>query len=167
MSPKSLLRHPKVISHVNELSDEDIGFKEVLVDNTVDPNTVTEVLLCSGKLYYELIAEREKQTLQAKSKQHQAILRLEQIYPFPYHKLRDILTNYPHLQQIRWVQEESQNMGAFHFVSFYMYSLLRSLNLEKEFKYIGRPPSSSPATGSSQRHKLEQQKIIQVALNQI
>ena len=57
-------------------------------------------------------------------------------------------------------------MGAFHFVSFYMYSLLKSLNLEREFKYIGRPPSSSPATGSNQRHKLEQQKIIQVALSQ-
>ena len=166
MSPKSLLRHPKVISHVDELCNEDIGFKEVLLDSTVDPNTAKEVLLCSGKIYYELIAEREKQTLQTKSKQHQAILRLEQIYPFPYHKLRDILTNYPHLQRICWVQEESQNMGAFHFVSFYIYSLLRSLNLEKEFKYIGRPPSSSPATGSSQRHKLEQQKIIQTALKQ-
>ena len=166
MSPKSLLRHPKVISHVDEMCDENIGFREVLVDSSVDPNTVTEVLLCSGKIYYELMAEKEKQTLQTKPKQHQAILRLEQIYPFPYHKLRDILVNYPHLQQIRWVQEESQNMGAFHFVSFYMYSLLRSLNLEKEFKYIGRPPSSSPATGSSQRHKLEQQKIIQIALNQ-
>ena len=166
MSPKSLLRHPKVISHVDELCNEDIGFKEVLLDNTTDPHTVTEILLCSGKIYYELITEREKQALQTKSKQHQAILRLEQIYPFPYHKLRDILTNYPHLQQIRWVQEESQNMGAFHFVSFYIYSLLRSLNLEKEFKYIGRPPSSSPATGSNQRHKLEQQRIIQTALNQ-
>ncbi len=166
MSPKSLLRHPKVISHVDEICTEDIGFKEILLDNTIDPNKVREVLLCSGKIYYELMAEREKQALQ-KSEQHQAVLRLEQIYPFPYHKLRDILANYPHLQQIRWVQEESQNMGAFHFVSFYMYSLLRSLNLEKEFKYIGRPPSSSPATGSSQRHKLEQQKIIQIALNQM
>ena len=164
MSPKSLLRHPKVISHVDEICSEDIGFKEVLLDTTIDPNDVTEILLCSGKIYYELIAEREKQVLETKSKHCQAILRLEQIYPFPYHKLKDILTNYPHLQQVRWVQEESQNMGAFHFVSFYMYSLLRSLNLEKEFKYIGRPPSSSPATGSSQRHKLEQQKIIQAAL---
>ena len=81
MSPKSLLRHPKVISHMDEICDEDIGFKEVLLDKAVDPHTVTEVLLCSGKIYYELITEREKQNLQ--TKQHQAILRLEQIYPFP------------------------------------------------------------------------------------
>ena len=166
MSPKSLLRHPKVISSVDELCDEDIGFKEVLLDNTVDSDKVTEILLCSGKIYYELLAAKQELSSKGQTREYQAILRLEQIYPFPYYQLKDIFMNYPHLQQVFWVQEEPQNMGAFHFISLYMYSLLKALHLEKGFKYIGRPPSASPATGSSQRHKLEQQRIIQTALHQ-
>ena len=164
MSPKSLLRHPKVISPVDDLCMEGVSFKEVLNDPAVDPNDVSEILLCSGKIYYDLLATRAEIHQQKGEKAHQAILRLEQIYPFPYNQLKQIFMVYPHLKQVCWVQEEPQNMGAFRFVSFYMYPLLKELHLEKDFKYIGRRPSSSPATGSAQRHKLEQQTILYTAL---
>lgn len=163
MSPKSLLRHPKVISSVEQLCSPTIGFKEVLVDEMIDPNEVVEVLFCSGKIYYDLLAMREAQGVKS-SKGSRAILRLEQIYPFPYNQLMDILKAYPHLKQVCWVQEEPQNMGAFRFVSFYMYPLLRELHLQKDFRYIGRRPSASPATGCSLRHKIEQQTILETAL---
>ncbi len=162
MAPKSLLRHPQVISSVEELCDENIGFREILSDVSIlDPQKVTHLIVCSGKIYYELLAYKQQQNL----KQGPAILRLEQIYPFPYYQLKDILEGYPQLKQVLWVQEEPQNMGAFHFVSFYMHSLIKDLQLEKGFQYVGRPPSASPATGSAQRHKIEQEKIIYTSVS--
>src|SRR5262249_26174014 len=105
MTPKSLLRHPKVVSTLDELASG--------VSHTVlaDPATVKRILMCSGKIYYELAPERDK-----RSPQETAIVRLEQIYPFPEAEVREVLKGYPSAAHVIWVQEEPRNMGAWSFV---------------------------------------------------
>ncbi len=147
-SPKSLLRHPECISDINELSTG--GYKEVIDDEAAQPENIDRVLLCSGKIYYELANEK-------KQGQHDntAIIRLEQLYPTPADQLMAIKNKYTNARQWLWVQEEPLNMGAWLFIN----------NVLKDFKLsiVARPPSASPASGSTQFHKLQQNKIIEKA----
>jgi 2-oxoglutarate dehydrogenase E1 component len=145
LTPKSLLRHPKCKSEIHEFVEE--KFKEVIDDHDADPEKVTKLIFCSGKIYYELIEEREK------TNDHSiAFIRIEQLYPFPAKKVDNIIVKYSKAKTILWVQEEPVNMGAWPFI--------RNTLKEHSVKVIGRPPSGSPATGSSKFHEIRQRKII-------
>jgi 2-oxoglutarate dehydrogenase E1 component len=152
MTPKSLLRARAAFSPVEELIQG--HFHEVLDDATVDAGQVRRVLLCSGKIYYEL-AERRAQ----EKASHVAILRLEQLYPFPTELLTSVLKRYHSAEEWIWVQEESQNMGGWWFVE----PRLRALG--HDFEYIGRDASASPATGSHEVHAREQREVVDAALH--
>jgi 2-oxoglutarate dehydrogenase E1 component len=151
MTPKSLLRQKDAVSPIDELVNGQ--FHEVLDDATSKPEKIRRVLLCSGKVYYDL-AERRAQ----KGAEDVAIVRLEQFYPFPDMQLRQIFSRYRSAREWVWVQEESQNMGGWTFVE----PRLRSLGYN--FDYVGRDASSSPATGSLNVHKREQAELVEAAL---
>jgi 2-oxoglutarate dehydrogenase E1 component len=144
-TPKSLLRHPKCISTVEELTDG--SFKEVLDDVSADAEIVTKLVLCSGKIYYELFEEKERLAAS-----HIALVRLEQISPIPYEQLWKIIEKYKHAEEWIWVQEEPGNMGAWT----YLHRNFKDVPL----RMIARPDTSSPATGSSKLHKQQQRKLI-------
>ena len=116
-TPKSLLRHPKAVSTFEELSSG--SFREVINDTGIDPSRVTRVVFCSGKVYYDLLAAREK-----KNATHIALVRVEQMYPFPEQQINDVLMRYPLTAEIAWVQEEPLNMGAWRFMSDWFAPLL-------------------------------------------
>lgn len=153
MSPKKLLRYPRAVSSLEELANG--GFQEVIPD-TLDKSKVDTVVFVSGKIYYELLEEREKN-----KSENVALVRLEQIYPFPAKQIADILKGYPKLKHLTWCQEEPKNMGAFQHVYFQFAELLLKENLKLEIKYIGRLERASPATGSVYRHKVVQDEILQ------
>lgn len=151
MSPKSLLRHPRAVSSIEELAKG--KFQEVIAD-TVEASKVDTVVFVSGKLYYELLEEREKT-----KKENIALVRLEQIYPFPAKKVTEILKSYANAKTLVWAQEEPKNMGAFQSVYFKFVEVVTQAGLKLGFQYVGRPERSSPATGSVHRHKIEQAEI--------
>lgn len=146
-TPKSLLRHPGCVSPINDFTRG--GFNEIIDDNNADPKKIKKVVLCSGKIYYDLLEEKERLR-----NSDIAIVRLEQIYPLPIKKIRAILSKYSNSERTLWVQEEPVNMGAWSFIQeeFHIESI--------DIKVIARPPSGSPATGSSAFHKIRQQKIV-------
>ncbi len=154
MTPKSLLRLPQAVSSLDEFTDG--GFQPVIGD-AVNPANVQRILICSGKVYYDLQAEREK-----RNENRIAILRLEQFYPFPETLLKDWLAKYAGAHEIFWVQEEPRNMGGWWFMRSRLEALTRAV---QELRYVGRTASASPATGSYTLHGLEQQQFIQEALN--
>ena len=150
-TPKSLLRHPKCVSKLDELSQG--RFMEVFDDTHANPDKVERVILCSGKIYYELLEEKQN-----KGFRNTAIIRLEQIYPLPKRQLMVLFEKYKNAKRIVWVQEEPQNMGAWPFLA---------LNLsEVNLGVIARPPSGSPASGSSKFHTIQQNKIVEKAFEE-
>jgi 2-oxoglutarate dehydrogenase E1 component len=149
-SPKANLRHPGSYSHMNEFING--GFKEILDDDTVtDAGQIKKVLLCSGKLYFDLAERRQKLNTQ-----DTAIVRLEQIYPLPYQQLEALNKKYNKATWF-WVQEEPLNMGAASFLKMN----LNTIN----FGIISRNPSAATATGYNKVHKQEQEEIIDTAFN--
>jgi multifunctional 2-oxoglutarate metabolism enzyme len=150
MTPKSLLRHPAARSTTHELTSG--RFNEALDDPRVDDrDPVRRVLLCTGKIGWQLIEARDERKAPA------AIVRVEQLYPFPKDQILDILSRYPNATEIKWVQEEPENMGAW---TFMFRHLSRSLPDRLTLDYIARPESASPATGSARVHEQEQQEMI-------
>jgi len=145
-SPKSLLRHPKVVSPLEEFTKG--NFQEVIGDDYVTNKSVKKVLLCTGKVYFDLQEEQQK-----KKVKDVAIVRLEQLYPFPKKQLEAVLKKYNNPQLV-WVQEEPENMGAWGF-------MLRISGLT--LKLVARKPMASPATGYSKVHKREQAEIVNKA----
>lgn len=155
MSPKSLLRHPRATSTIQEMAEG--TFQEVIADTLLADNSkVEKVVFVSGKLYYELLEQREK-LKDTKT----ALVRLEQISPFPHWKVKEILKSYPNAKKVLWAQEEPQNMGSFSYVYFKFANLLTDMGSKAQFGYVGRPDRASPATGSVYRHKIEQTEIIE------
>jgi len=154
MTPKSLLRLPAASSSIDELTGG--GFQPVIDDASIANRAeVRRVVLCSGKVFYDLNAARENaQDLKV------AIVRLEQFYPFPGERLKEIFASYPNATQIFWTQEEPQNMGGWMFVE----PRLREIAGEMKLRYVGRTASASPATGSYAIHELEQRKLVDDAL---
>lgn len=152
MSPKKLLRFNRATSSMEDLAQG--TFQEVIPD-TVDKSKVTRAVFVSGKFYYDLLEEREKN-----GKNNVALIRLEQIYPFPAHQVLEILKSYPQLKEVVWAQEEPKNMGAWQHVYFRFLEILLNNNLRANIYYNGRPERSSPATGSVYRHTGEQADII-------
>ncbi|HTR35094.1 MAG TPA: multifunctional oxoglutarate decarboxylase/oxoglutarate dehydrogenase thiamine pyrophosphate-binding subunit/dihydrolipoyllysine-residue succinyltransferase subunit [Bryobacteraceae bacterium] len=154
-TPKRMLRHPKAVSAIQELTAG--TFREVIDDTTgIELSRVRRVLLCSGQVYYDLLAARDERKIH-----DVAILRLEQMYPFPAGQLRDILARYPETADVVWVQEEPRNMGAWRFVQEQLQPLVESSR--RMVRYAGRAPSASPAAGSLKRHQQEQAEFIDMA----
>lgn len=146
-TPKSLLRHPQCVSSLDELTKG--NFQELIDDNFVKASGVKRVLLCSGKIYYDLLAKQQEE-----QRKDVAIVRMEQLYPLPVEQLHAVLAKYKGAELV-WVQEEPRNMGAWPFVL----RQLRELNLD----IISRKESSSPATGYNKQHLSQQQYIVNTA----
>lgn len=144
-TPKSLLRHPACVSSLNELSEG--GFREVIDDKQVDPKKVKRVIFTSGKLYYDLIEERDKRGTS------EAIVRIEQLYPYPKEQIKSAFDRYPNAERHVWAQEEPANMGAWAYIA-------RNFK-EADLLLVARPESGSPATGSSRLHVIRQRKIVE------
>ncbi len=150
MSPKSLLRHPKCISSIDELATGG-KFQEIIDDKvTLAGAKVKRVLLTSGKIYYDLLAKKEED-----KRKDVAIVRMEQLYPFPEKQLGKILKKYKNAE-VFWVQEEPENMGAWGFI-------LRHYKFDRPLRGLSRKASSSPATGFKKVHLKEQKQIIDLA----
>jgi 2-oxoglutarate dehydrogenase E1 component len=152
MTPKSLLRHPRAASPLTHMSEG--GFSKVMDDESVSADAVRRVVLCSGKIYYDLLAAREKHDSGAV-----ALVRVELLYPFPALEVTAVLDRYGSDTELVWAQEEPQNMGAWSFVA----PRLRELT-GREAEYVGRPMRASPAEGYSDAHEAEQQRITADAL---
>jgi 2-oxoglutarate dehydrogenase complex dehydrogenase (E1) component-like enzyme len=154
MTPKSLLRLPAARSRAEEF--ERGRFHEVMADPADPaPDRIGGVILCTGKVFYDLDAHRRSNDLD-----RVAILRLEQLYPFPGEQVKDLLAAYPNAQELRWVQEEPDNMGAYRFV---YWRKERAMRDGMRFGAVSRPGSGSPATGSATIHEEEQRTLLQLA----
>jgi 2-oxoglutarate dehydrogenase E1 component len=151
-TPKSLLRNPEAVSPMDELAHG--SFQRVLGDRSVDPLKVTRILLCSGKVYYDLAAERRK-----RGRTDLAIVRLEQLYPFSP-VLAAELQRYPAGTPVVWVQEEPWNMGPWYFIRARADEMFGG---GCPLSVVSRPESASPATGSKAAHDLEQQLLLDAA----
>jgi 2-oxoglutarate dehydrogenase E1 component len=157
MSPKSLLRHPKVISTWKEFTSQ--AFSEVIADPKLpDLKSVETIVLCSGKLYYDLDEAREKKYA---SSSNIAIIRVEQLYPFPRVQLAPYLSGAAKLSRVIWAQEEPKNMGAYMHIQPRINDLLDEVGKKKiRVEYVGRTERASPAVGSPYQHQKEQTAII-------
>ena len=152
-TPKSLLRSASAVSPLSEFMRG--SFREVLSDPAnLDTSRVKRVLLCSGKVYYDLAAERTKRGVE-----DIAIVRMEQLYPFPAGELRSVLTRYPESAEMFWVQEEPKNMGPWRFMVKDIQPMLDSSR--RVLRYVGRAEAASPAAGSLKRHAAEQAEIVE------
>jgi 2-oxoglutarate dehydrogenase E1 component len=146
-SPKSLLRHPAVVSPVKDFTSG--SFMEVLDDNAVSSKDVKRVILCSGKVYYDLLETQQKKKIK-----DTAVIRLEQLHPFPEKQLKTVLKKFKEVKLV-WAQEEPANMGCLSYIA----RMMPKYNLE----FVSRKASASPATGYSKIHKAEQEKIVNKA----
>jgi len=152
-TPKSLLRAKFATSKTADFTQG--TFVSTIGDTTVNPDEVTTVLLCAGKVYYDLAAEREKS-----GRKDVAVVRLERFYPLPTKTLPPELSRYRNLQTVKWVQEEPANQGAWSFVAMNLPELIG-----RAISGVTRPASSSPAVGSHHRHELEQAALVQQAFS--
>jgi len=155
MTPKSLLRLPAASSTIDQLQGG--GFQPVMDDARIsDKSAVERIVLCSGKVFYDLEAGREES-----NQRRVAVIRLEQFYPFPAEKLKEIFASFPKATQLFWTQEEPKNMGGWSFVE----DRLRKVKPENvELRYVGRAVSASPATGSYAIHEMEHKQIVNDSL---
>src|SRR5690606_38772550 len=155
MSPKSLLRHPLAASTLDQLAEG--RFHSVIGDADAEARAeeVTRLLLCSGKVYVDLMASEHRETAE-----HVALARVEELFPFPAADLQAQIDLYPKLREIVWVQEEPKNMGAWT----YMDARLRDLVGDRlTIRYEGRPYRASPAEGYADKHAIEQARIVGAA----
>jgi 2-oxoglutarate dehydrogenase E1 component len=153
-TPKSLLRHKEAVSTTADLANG--GFQRVIPDAEINPTSATRVLLCTGKVYYDLIAARREQ-----KRTDVAIVRLEQLYPFGA-ELVNALAPYKDGTPLRWVQEEPRNMGPWYFLNA---NLRKVIGTRLPLDVISRPAAASPATGSMASHKFEQQRLLAEAFS--
>jgi 2-oxoglutarate dehydrogenase E1 component len=160
MTPKSLLRHKEAVSRLEDFGPG-TSFRRILAetDPIADGARIRRVILCSGKVYFDLLAERRKRRID-----DIALMRIEQLYPFPFARLGVRLSQYPNAEVV-WCQEEPENMGAWHFVDRRIERALHGLNVKATRPvYIGRPEAASPATGSARTHVKEQADLVDRAL---
>jgi 2-oxoglutarate dehydrogenase E1 component len=150
-TPKKLLRYPSAVSSIKELAKG--RFQEVLDDNSADPKKVKTVVFCSGKLYYDILEQKDKM----KDKSDLALVRIEQLYPLPETQLDAIVKKYGKNTSYVWAQEEPENMGAWS----YLFRAYRKVNLD----VVSKNASASPAPGSSQLFEIRQNAIINAVLN--
>ncbi|BBC41478.1 2-oxoglutarate dehydrogenase E1 component [Photobacterium damselae subsp. piscicida] len=155
MSPKSLLRHPLCISTMDELAN---GTFQAAIDevDALDPTQVKRVVFCSGKVYYDLLEQRRKN-----EQTDVAIIRIEQLYPFPLELVRELLAPYAHVTDYVWCQEEPQNQGAWYCSQHNFYAAIPAA---AKLTYAGRPASASPAVGYMSVHLKQQKALVEDAL---
>jgi len=151
-TPKKLLRYPTCVSTLKDFTND--RFHEVLDDTAVDAKNVKRVAFCSGKIYYDLIERREKEGVN-----DIAFVRIEQLYPFPDKQIDAVLKKYSKAKDYLWIQEESENAGAWRHVAH----TLKSLNLV----YVGRNEMAAPATGFSKRHAAEFEEIMSKVFSKV
>ncbi|MER6273619.1 multifunctional oxoglutarate decarboxylase/oxoglutarate dehydrogenase thiamine pyrophosphate-binding subunit/dihydrolipoyllysine-residue succinyltransferase subunit [Streptomyces sp900105755] len=151
LTPKSMLRSKAAVSALAEFTRG--GFRPVLPDGTADPAQVTRVLLCSGKVFYDLDSHRH-----AAGSADTAIVRVERLYPFPEEELTAELARFPAAADVRWVQEEPENQGAWSFVAPRLHRLTR-----RAVECVARPEAPAPAVGSARRHAVEQKTLVSSA----
>ena len=158
ISPKSLLRNPKATSTIEDLVDG--SFECVIDDNLKNKSKVSKVVLCSGKVFYDLKDQRDSE-----EKDNIALVRIEQLYPFPYDDLQEILTNYKNVDEVVWCQEEPANQGAWFSHRHRIQRVLdRFDDNKKHIKLISRPAAAAPAVGMMKLHLEQQAKIVKEAL---
>ncbi len=145
-TPKSLLRHPKAVSPVEDLAKG--RFQEVIDDATADPSKVKTLVFCTGKFYYDLLAAREEH-----KRDDVALVRLEQLFPLPVEQMKEVMARYEHADDLVWAQEEPRNMGAWSF-------LLMHFDEARNFRVASRRMYASPAAGSAVRSKMRHQQVI-------
>ncbi|HYF58630.1 MAG TPA: 2-oxoglutarate dehydrogenase E1 component, partial [Burkholderiaceae bacterium] len=155
MTPKSLLRNKEAVSPLQDLASG--GFQTVIGDaSEPDPKAVRKVVICTGKVYYDLlVARREREQSDV------ALLRVEQLYPFPHKSLDAELRRYPNATQVVWCQDEPQNQGAWFFVQHHIQDALKD---GQRLSYAGRPASASPAVGYYDKHYAQQKELLNAAL---
>jgi 2-oxoglutarate dehydrogenase E1 component len=156
LTPKSLLRAKLATSSLTDLAEGE--FQNIIpeIDNDVKANSVERVILCSGKVYYELLEQRRTD-----KKNNIAIIRIEQLYPFPAEILINELQRYKKAKEVIWCQEEPQNQGAWYSI---VHSIKECLTKSQTLHYVGRPASASPAAGAKQLHVEQQKALITEAL---
>jgi 2-oxoglutarate dehydrogenase E1 component len=156
MSPKSMLRHKLCVSSIEEFTEQ--NFRPVLDEvEDIDRKHVRRVLLCSGKVYSDLVSARSERNIQ-----DVAIVRVEQLYPFPLAEVREVLSRYPADCEVDWVQEEPKNMGAWRFV-FDRNHMIFDDQDQRMLYYVGREAAASPATGSYKKHQAELRQMLDMA----
>jgi 2-oxoglutarate dehydrogenase E1 component len=160
MTPKSLLRHKLAVSKLEEFTGN-AGFRTVIgeIDELASGADVKRVVLCTGKVYYDLLEERRKRGID-----NVAIVRVEQLYPFPIISLPRELAKYPNAEVV-WCQEEPENMGAWNFVDRKIEAELAKLGTTKRPRFVGRVAAASPATGLARTHAAEQAALVNEALS--
>lgn len=155
ITPKSLLRHKDAISTLEELADG--SFQTVISETSqeIEAKKVTRVILCSGKVYYDLLEKRRAEAIT-----DTAIVRLEQLYPFPSEDLEEVLSQFPKMTEVVWCQEEPMNQGAWYCSQHHMRNAAHTVNPKLYLKYAGRPASAAPASGYSSVHAEEQTRLV-------
>ncbi|ANI99436.1 2-oxoglutarate dehydrogenase E1 component [Polynucleobacter wuianus] len=155
MTPKSLLRNKEAASPLSEFTKG--GFQTVIGerDEAIDAKKVTRLIMCSGKVYYDLVKQRTEKRID-----DAAIIRLEQLYPFPHKALTAELKKYPKLEEVVWCQDEPQNQGAWFFVQ---HNILENMSDGMKLAYAGRPASASPACGYAHLHQEQQKSLLNAA----
>lgn len=158
MSPKSLLRHKLCTSTLDELAN---GTFEPVIDEVDDlePEKVQRVVMCSGRVYYDLLEKRRADEID-----DTAVIRVEQLYPFPEEQLEQVLSGYPNLKTVVWCQEEPMNQGAWYCSQHHMRHVLNNVNPKLYLHYAGRNASAAPASGYMSVHVEEQQTLVEQAL---
>jgi 2-oxoglutarate dehydrogenase E1 component len=155
LTPKSLLRHKEAVSSLNDLAKG--SFETVIgeTDSSMDANKVKRVIACSGKVYYDLIASRRE-----RKSEEAAIIRVEQLYPFPHKAFASELKKYPNLIEVVWCQDEPQNQGYWFQIQ---HNLLENMSEGQKLGYAGRPASASPAVGYYAKHNEQQKALLDAA----
>ncbi len=156
MTPKSLLRHPLSKSSLDALSNGALAVVQPEIDD-LESGRVRRVVLCSGKVYFDLLVERRE-----RGANDIAIMRVEQLYPFPRRRLGELLSKYAKAQEIVWCQEEPRNQGAWYQIQHHLRVLTRD---DQTLGYAGRAPSASPACGNAALHRMQQQALVEAALS--
>ena len=157
MTPKSFLRHPLAVSSLEDLATD--GYKTIIPEiDALNQNKIKRLVLCCGKVYYDLLEKRRKDKIT-----EVAIARIEQLYPFPEKEFATLINNYKHTKEIFWCQEEPENQGAWDAIRPF---LLSGLSKEQKLRYAGRTASASPAVGYAATHVQEQETLVKQALSE-
>ncbi|MCX7894027.1 MAG: 2-oxoglutarate dehydrogenase E1 component [Burkholderiales bacterium] len=158
MTPKSLLRKPEASSSLKELARG--GFQTVIGEiDALEADKVTRIVACSGKVYYDLVTARRERRAD-----HIAIIRVEQLYPFPHKQFAAEMKRYPKAKEVVWAQEEPQNQGAWYQSQHY---LIENMRPDQKLHYAGRPASASPAVGYIAKHNEQQKRLVEQALGKL
>ena len=157
ISPKSLLRNPQAVSSIHELTD---GFFQYVIDDSLEaPEKVEKIIMCSGKVFYDLSSKREELKIE-----NAALIRIEQLYPFPYDTLEKILKTYKNAVKFVWCQEEPTNQGAWYNHRHRLQAVLDKMNIKNEIALVSREASSAPAVGLNKLHNQQQEALVKEAL---